>query len=32
MRSHYPGWDIEKTIDDIFLEIYEQWMSRLKKT
>jgi CDP-paratose 2-epimerase len=31
MRSHYPGWDIEKTIDDIFVEIYEQWMSRLKR-
>jgi CDP-paratose 2-epimerase len=32
MRSHYPGWDIEKTIDDIFVEIYQQWGSRLKKT
>jgi CDP-paratose 2-epimerase len=22
MRSHYPGWDISKSLDDIFSEIY----------
>jgi CDP-paratose 2-epimerase len=22
MRSHYPGWDITKSLDDIFAEIY----------
>jgi CDP-paratose 2-epimerase len=23
MRSHYPGWDITKSLDDIFTEIYQ---------
>jgi CDP-paratose 2-epimerase len=23
MRTHYPSWDISKTLDDIFREIYE---------
>jgi CDP-paratose 2-epimerase len=23
MRAHYPSWDISKTLDDIFREIYE---------
>ena len=23
MRAHYPGWDITKTLDDVFREIYE---------
>lgn len=23
MRTHYPAWDISKTLDDIFREIYE---------
>jgi CDP-paratose 2-epimerase len=22
MRAHYPGWDISKTLDDVFREIY----------
>jgi CDP-paratose 2-epimerase len=25
MRSHYPGWDITRSLDDIFREIYESW-------
>jgi CDP-paratose 2-epimerase len=28
MKAHYPGWDITKTLNDIFLEIYEAWQSR----
>ncbi len=23
MKAHYPGWDITKTLDDVFNEIYE---------
>lgn len=23
MKAHYPGWDITKTLDDVFQEIYE---------
>ena len=22
MRAHYPGWDITKTLDTVFKEIY----------
>jgi CDP-paratose 2-epimerase len=29
MRGHYPGWDITKTLDDIFKEIVNSWHSRL---
>ena len=29
MRSHYPSWDISKSLDDIFLEIYNSWCNRL---
>jgi CDP-paratose 2-epimerase len=29
MRQHYPGWNISKTLDDIFGEIAQSWMSRL---
>ncbi len=25
MRSHYPDWDITKTLDDIFEEIVHAW-------
>jgi CDP-paratose 2-epimerase len=28
MRAHYPGWSIEKTLDDIFGEIVQAWMTR----
>jgi len=28
MRQHYPGWDISKTLDDIFEEIYQATVSR----
>ena len=23
MKAHYPGWDITKTLDDVFVEIHE---------
>jgi CDP-paratose 2-epimerase len=29
MRAHYPGWDIGKTLDDIFREIAGSWTARL---
>ena len=28
MKAHYPGWEITKSLNDIFHEIYESWMSR----
>jgi CDP-paratose 2-epimerase len=28
MRAHYPGWDITKSLDDIFGEIVESWRAR----
>ena len=29
MRTHYPAWDIRKSLDAIFAEIAESWMTRL---
>jgi CDP-paratose 2-epimerase len=29
MKSHYPGWGITKSLDDIFCEIVESWKNRL---
>jgi CDP-paratose 2-epimerase len=28
LRSHYPGWDISKSLDDIFREIVQSWETR----
>jgi CDP-paratose 2-epimerase len=28
MKTHYPGWDIHKSLDDIFHEIYRSWAER----
>jgi len=28
MKAHYPGWDIRKSLDDIFREIYASWADR----
>jgi CDP-paratose 2-epimerase len=28
MREHYPNWDISKSLDDIFGEIYAAWQQR----
>jgi CDP-paratose 2-epimerase len=30
MRKQYPAWNITKTLDDIFREIYQSWISRDK--
>jgi CDP-paratose 2-epimerase len=27
MRNHYPGWDITKSLEDTFNEIYQAWNS-----
>jgi len=29
MKSHYPGWDITKSLDDIFQETVDSWLSRV---
>jgi CDP-paratose 2-epimerase len=29
MTSHYPGWDITKSLGDIFSEIHEGWVRRI---
>jgi CDP-paratose 2-epimerase len=31
MKAHYPGWDISKTLDNIFDEIVTGWEERLAK-
>ncbi len=31
MKTHYPAWDIAKTLDHIFDEIAASWMERLAK-
>jgi CDP-paratose 2-epimerase len=31
MRSHYPSWDVTKSLDDIFVEIYEKWQRSVKQ-
>jgi CDP-paratose 2-epimerase len=28
MKTHYPSWDITKSLDDIFREIHESWRQR----
>lgn len=30
MKAHYPEWDISKSIDDIFEEIYASWTKRVE--
>jgi CDP-paratose 2-epimerase len=30
MRSHYPAWNITKSLEDTFKEIYQAWMTRKK--
>jgi CDP-paratose 2-epimerase len=29
MRTHYPQWDLSKSLQDIFQEIHESWVGRL---
>lgn len=31
IKTHYPGWGITKTLDEIFEEIYASWRRRLAK-
>ena len=26
MKAHYSGWDVSKSLDDIFVEIYQSWV------
>jgi CDP-paratose 2-epimerase len=28
MKQHYPGWDLTKSLDDIFVEIYDSWAKK----
>jgi CDP-paratose 2-epimerase len=28
LRKHYPGWDVTKTLDDIFMELVSAWEAR----
>ena len=28
LRDHYPGWDVTKTLDDIFMELVSTWKAR----
>lgn len=30
MKAHYPNWDITKSLQDIFLEIYQAWNHRIE--
>ena len=31
MRAHFPKWDLTKSLDDIFGEIHDSWMTRETK-
>ena len=31
LRSHFPGWDLTKTLDDIFREVVGAWTERLAR-
>jgi CDP-paratose 2-epimerase len=26
MKAHYPNWDISKSLDDVFSEVYQSWV------
>ena len=28
LRAHYPGWDVTKTLDEIFIELVSAWKTR----
>ena len=28
MRAHFPGWDITRSLEQIFREVYEGWQNR----
>lgn len=29
MKTHYPGWNLTRSLDNIFQEIFESWVRRL---
>ena len=31
MKNHYPAWDITKSLQDTFEEIYQAWINRDNK-
>ena len=31
MHRHYPDWDITKSLDDIFDEVVDAWLVRLRQ-
>jgi CDP-paratose 2-epimerase len=31
MKEHYPGWSIQKSLNDIFTELAEAWLARAPK-
>jgi CDP-paratose 2-epimerase len=31
-RSHFPEWDVTKSLDDIFAEVFANWRRRARKT
>ena len=31
-RAHHPGWDLTKTLDDIFDEVFANWYRRTRQT
>ena len=31
-RAHYPGWDITKSLEEIFEEVFTNWHRRTRKT
>ena len=31
-RAHFPAWDVTKTLDDIFAEVFANWRRRNRKT
>jgi len=28
LKAHYPGWELTKSLDDTFVEIYQSWLAR----
>ena len=32
MKAHYPQWDITKSLQNIFEEIYDSWIIRREVT
>jgi hypothetical protein len=30
MKAHYPNWDITKSLEDVFVDIYNRYMEAWK--